>query len=307
MSCMWSGSHTKGTNPSPVFNHRLPNTKLSSCAPADKHVSASRQGLVSREEIPRKPRFEKEGPLKVLCVGNDPQSVEHTRMAIQFRWPDASFTAEPSDRKAIAAIQSQGFDLLVAFQDPAQASVAAFCSEVRGFSDIPLIVIADVEADSAPDLLSEVKALEAGADDYILSTVGLAELVARVVALIRRVQFLGLGVSDEVLQSGDLMLIPATGEVFLGGRKVHLTNTEFKLLHLLMRNPGSAVRHGMVERALWGEDVDGATSVKKYVHRVRRKLSEASDEGYEFIRSVYGIGYSFTGAKSEVEQMQETA
>ena len=53
------------------------------------------------------------------------------------------------------------------------------------------------------------------------------------------------------------------------------------------------VRHRMVERALWGDHVDSSALVKKYVHRLRRKLEEASDSDHEFIRSVYGIGYLF--------------
>ena len=95
--------------------------------------------------------------------------------------------------------------------------------------------------------------------------------------------------------------------MFVSGRRVNLTGTEFNLLHLLIRNKGTVVRHRMVERSLWGDHVDSSALVKKYVHRLRRKLEEASDSGHEFIRSVYGIGYLFVAPQDDRERVLEPA
>ena len=241
--------------------------------------------------------------MKVMCFGTDSPSIEQIQLAIRFRWPDASFLIAPAHDDALALIESEGADLVVVLASNSRVSVPAFCAELRGFSDVPLIVIGDAEAEN---FLDEVKALEAGADDYIRSTAGLAELVARVVALIRRAQAQG-SPSGNVLQSGDLLLNPATYEVFVSGKRVNLTGTEFNLLHLLIRNKGTVVRHRMVERSLWGDHVDSSALVKKYVHRLRRKLEEASDSGHEFIRSVYGIGYLFVAPQDDRERVLEPA
>ncbi|MDA1036114.1 MAG: winged helix-turn-helix domain-containing protein [Chloroflexi bacterium] len=241
--------------------------------------------------------------MKVLCFGTDSPSIEQLQLAIRFHWPDASFLIAPAHDDALALVESEGADLAVILTQNTRVSVPGFCSELRGFSDVPLIVIGDAEEEN---FLDEVKALEAGADDYIRSTAGLAEMVARVVALIRRAQAQG-SPSGNVLQNGDLMLNPATYEVFVGGRRVNLTGTEFNLLHLLIRNKGTVVRHRMVERSLWGDHVDSSALVKKYVHRLRRKLEEASNNDHEFIRSVYGIGYLFVASQEDREQVLEHA
>ena len=241
--------------------------------------------------------------MKVMCFGTDPAAIEQMQLAIRFRWPDASFLVAPAHDDALASVESEGADLVVVLTQNSRVSVPGFCSELRGFSDVPLIVIGDVAGENT---LDEVKALEAGADDYIHPTAGLAEMVARVVALLRRAQAQG-SPSGGVLQSGDLLLNPATYEVFVGGRRVNLTGTEFNLLHLLIRNKGTVVRHRMVERSLWGDHVDSSALVKKYVHRLRRKLEEASGGTHEFIRSVYGIGYLFVAPVADREPTLEPA
>ena len=239
--------------------------------------------------------------MKVICFGTDSALVEQIQLAIRFRWPDASFSVAPARDDALLVLESEGADLVVVLGRNPRISVPEFCSQVRVFSDVPLIVIGDVEQEN---LLDEVKALEAGADDYVRSTAGLAELVARVVALIRRAQA-QTSMSGTVLRSGDLLINPATYEVFVSGTRINLTGTEFNLLHLLVRNKGAVVRHRMVERSLWGDHVDSSALVKKYVHRLRRKLEEASDTGHEFIRSVYGIGYLFVATQDDREPALE--
>lgn len=238
--------------------------------------------------------------MKVLCLGTDSMSIEQMQLAIRFRWPDASFSIAPTPDEALAAIESEGMDLVVVIARSSRIVVSTFCSELREFSDVPLIVMGDSEGEYS---LDDVKALEAGADDFIRSSAGLAELVARVVALIRRAQAQGSSPSGTVLQSGDLLINPATYEVFLDGRRVNMTATEFNLLHLLIRNKGSVVRHRMIERALWGDNVDSSALVKKYVHRLRRKLEEASNGEHEYIRSVYSIGYLFVATREERDRV----
>ena len=98
--------------------------------------------------------------MKVICFGTDSPLIEQLQLAVRFRWPDASFSIAPAQDDALALIESEGADLVVVLGRTQRVSVPEFCSELRGFSDVPLIVIGDVEGEN---FLDEVKALEAGA------------------------------------------------------------------------------------------------------------------------------------------------
>ena len=234
--------------------------------------------------------------MKVLCAGTDASMIERVQLAIRFRWPETAFLIAPEPDDALSIVESEDLALVVLLSEESRQAVKRFCTELRQSSDVPLIVIGEGEGEYS---LDGVKALEAGADDYILASGQLTELVARIVALLRRVQAPGASATGSLLQSGDLLLNPGTYDVFLRGKRVNLTATEFNLLHLLIRNRGSVVRHQVVERTVWGNHADSATLVKKYVQRLRRKLEEASGEGHEFIRSVYSVGYLFVGQEKE--------
>ena len=239
--------------------------------------------------------------MKVICQGADVPSIEQVQLAIRFRWPDASFYVAPTHQDALGLVEGEGADLVVIIARGSKTSAPELCAQLREFSDVAIIVMGDDGEYS----LDDVKALEAGADDYIRFSAGLAEIVARVVALIRRVHAQGSSPSGNVVQIGDLLLNPATYEVFLQGRRVDLTATEFNLLHLLIRNKGAVVRHRMIERALWGDYVDSSSVVKKYVHRLRRKFDVAGGGQHEYIRSIYSIGYLFVSPSEAREAKLE--
>ena len=94
--------------------------------------------------------------------------------------------------------------------------------------------------------------------------------------------------------SGSLVINPATYSVFLDGHRLMLTSTEFRLLYLLVNNRGMVVSHRLLERTLWGDRVDSAPLVKKYVQRLRRKLND-DPRHPQWIANVHGIGYRFVG------------
>ncbi len=108
---------------------------------------------------------------------------------------------------------------------------------------------------------------------------------------------------ERPLRSGQLLVNPTTYEVFLGDRRVALTSTEFRLLHLLLKNRGIVVSHETLGRTLWGEEVDSSELVKKYVQRLRRKLGDTAQQP-RWIVSIHGTGYRFVGP---TEDTWETA
>jgi DNA-binding response OmpR family regulator len=117
---------------------------------------------------------------------------------------------------------------------------------------------------------SRVRGLEVGADDYLTKPFDLAELLARVHALIRRS---ALRHKDATLSVGSLTLDPLTRHVTQGGRRVDLSPREFALLEFLMRNVGRTVSRSRIAEAVWNYQFDPETNVVDvYVNYLRKKL-----------------------------------
>lgn len=129
---------------------------------------------------------------------------------------------------------------------------------------------------------ARVAGLDGGADDYVVKPVELAELAARLRALVRRAR----GDPDPVLEQAGVRLDPAARSVEFRGRPVTLRAREFALLHEFMRNPDRVLSREQLEARLygWGEEVE-SNSVEVHVHHLRRKLAP------ELIRTVRGVGY----------------
>jgi len=144
---------------------------------------------------------------------------------------------------------------------------------------VPVIFL--TARDALPDLLS---GFEAGGDDYLVKPFVLAELVARVRALVKR------GGSDLTIESGSLQLDPAAHLARSGETTMYLTPTEFKLLARLAGTPGQAVRRRELVRAGWphGAIVHDNT-LDVYIGRIRRKLASLDDAPE--IGTVFGVGY----------------
>ena len=149
--------------------------------------------------------------------------------------------------------------------------------------------------------MDEVKALESGADDYIQRSAGLVNLVARLVALIRRVRRIDLSRAGRPLSFGSLTLDPATYEVFLKSKGLSLTSTEFRLLHVFLANRGAVVSHEFLAQSLWGDQVDSSALVKKYIQRLRRKLGD-DPQSPQWIANVHGVGYRILGPREPLTE-----
>ena len=127
-----------------------------------------------------------------------------------------------------------------------------------------------------------VKGLDGGADDYVVKPVDLAELAARLRALIRRAG----GEAAPALRRGELELDAAAHRVVFRGQSVELSAREFALLHELMRSGGRVLSREQLEERLysWGHEIE-SNAVEVHVHHLRRKLAPG------VIRTVRGVGY----------------
>ena len=142
---------------------------------------------------------------------------------------------------------------------------------------VPVLVL------TARDAIDDrVRGLDAGADDYVVKPAALAEVAARLRALIRR----SGGEPAPTLEVGEVVLDPAARTVHHRGDEVALKPREFDLLHELMRNAGRVLSRESLESRLyaWGEEV-GSNAIEVHVHHLRRKL------GPDLVRTVRGVGY----------------
>jgi DNA-binding response OmpR family regulator len=137
------------------------------------------------------------------------------------------------------------------------------------------------------ELPSRIRGLESGADDYLTKPFDLAELLARVHALIRRAT---LRHNDSVLTAGDITLDPLKRTVTRGRRAIELSAREFALLEFLLRNVGRTVSRSRIAEAVWNYQFDPETNVVDvYINYLRKKLTVSGNAPP--IKTVRGIGY----------------
>jgi len=137
-----------------------------------------------------------------------------------------------------------------------------------------------------------VTGLNAGADDYLVKPFAMAELVARVNALLRRAR--GTDGPPTILQVADLTLDLLRHEARRGGQVIELTPKEFALLEYLMRNPGRALTRSQIIDRVWQYDLDSLSNVVDiYIHYLREKIDRGF--GRPLIKTVRGVGYKIEG------------
>ncbi len=150
--------------------------------------------------------------------------------------------------------------------------------------DIPILILT-----ARTDEADMVIGLDAGADDYVTKPFRLAELLARIRALLRR----GSGESDGELRAQDVVIDVPAHRVFVGQRELALTAREFDLLKTLVKHSGQMVPRDELMREVWGQDPQGSTkTLDMHVSWLRRKLGDnAADPRY--ISTVRGLGFRF--------------
>ena len=150
-------------------------------------------------------------------------------------------------------------------------------------NEVPVLMLT-----ARAEIDSRVAGLDAGADDYLPKPFALAELLARLRALLRRA---GNGEESDVLHFSDLELDLGTREVSRGGRAIDLTRTEFALLELFLRNPRQVLTRSIIFERVWGYDFGpSSNSLDVYIGYLRRKTEE--DGATRLIHTVRGVGYA---------------
>ena len=160
----------------------------------------------------------------------------------------------------------------------------ATLERLREHSRAAVIVVSVMPGES-----DKVRALQIGADDYVVKPFGMDELAARIVAVLRRQADLASG--EPVLELGGLVVDLARRRVTVDAREVRLTPTEYAVLRFLALNADRPVTHGTLLREVWGEYATGATYNTRYVvAQLRRKLGDDPARP-RFVLTEPGVGY----------------
>lgn len=227
---------------------------------------------------------------QILVCDDEPQILRALRVILR----DAGYEALPAntgeealDLAAVSHPSAAIIDLVLPDMDGVD-----LCRSLREWSDMPVIVLSAVGEEEA-----KVRALAAGADDYVTKPFGPRELIARVQANLRRVE---PDHEESTVTAGDLTIDLAARIVTVAGQDVHLTPTEFDLLRLLVRNRGRLMTHRDLLTTVWGDRYSEDTQVlRAHIANLRRKI-EPGDSlggagGHRYIRTDPGVGYRFAG------------
>ena len=193
----------------------------------------------------------------------------------------AASVEEALDVVAVSPVEAAIVDLVLPDGDGID-----LCRRLREWSAMPIIVLSAVGQED-----EKVRALRAGADDYITKPFAPRELVARLEAVLRRVS---PEPQERRVSAAGLEVDLAAHTVRRDGEEIHLTRTEFELLRVLVRNRGRLMTHRSLLLDVWGpEYADDVTVLRGQIANLRRKIESPEGPRRHYIRTEPGVGYRF--------------
>lgn len=228
---------------------------------------------------------ESQAPVRrVLVVDDEPQILRALRVVLReagFEVVPAATGSEALDRASVRPPEAAIVDLMLPDMDGVEVT-----KSLRQWTKMPILVLSAVGEED-----EKVRALQAGADDYITKPFGARELLARLEAALRRV---GSGEEQPVIQAGELEIDLPARAVRSAGQTIHLTPIEFDLLRVLALNRGRLMTHRALLVEVWGpEYVDDVQPLRTHVARLRAKI-EPEGTVPRYIVTDPGVGYRFS-------------
>jgi two-component system KDP operon response regulator KdpE len=218
---------------------------------------------------------------RVLVVDDEPQIVRGLKIILR----SAGYAVEAAETKteALASLAARPPDALVLDLVLPDGEGVEVCEEVRRWSKLPIVVLSAVG-----DEREKVRALDAGADDYVTKPFGTDELLARLRAVLRRSAEAG---GDPRLELGELVIDLHDRRVTRAGADVHLTPIEYELVRVLAQHQGRLVTHRQLLQEVWGPEYGNETHyLRVHVAHIRAKL-EADPSRPQYLITEPGVGY----------------
>jgi two-component system, OmpR family, KDP operon response regulator KdpE len=226
------------------------------------------------------------GRQRVLVCDDEAQILRALRVILReagFEVVPAASAREALDSAAVRPPDAAIVDLVLPDGDGVEV-----CRSLREWSELPIVVLSAVGEEA-----EKVRALNAGADDYVTKPFGPSELIARLKAVLRRA--VPRDEAEPVVAAGGLELDLTAHELRQDGEPVHLTPIEFDLLRTLMRNRGRLMTHRALLAEVWGPAYASDTqTLRVHVANLRRKI-EPDPGTPRYITTDAGVGYRFVG------------
>jgi two-component system, OmpR family, KDP operon response regulator KdpE len=222
---------------------------------------------------------------RVLVVDDEPQIVRALKVVLReagFETAPAETVTQALDLAAVRTPDAAIVDLVLPDGDGVEVT-----RRLREWSEMPILVLSAVGEEE-----QKVRALEAGADDYITKPFGARELVARLQAALRR----SARTEEEPTIAVDGLEIDLAGRlVRRNSTPVHLTPIEFELLRVLIRNRGRLMTHKALLKEVWGPQyTEDIQPLRTHIARLRAKIEPEDAEGPRYIVTDPGVGYRFS-------------
>jgi len=219
----------------------------------------------------------------ILIVEDDSNISEVIAIAFEIRWPDSKIIVTASGQKAAEIVENQHPDLMILDLGLPDKDGFEVLKEVRLFSTLPIIIV--TVRDEEKDI---VKALERGADDYLIKPFRQLELMARAQALLRRAHQVSQSCPDTY---GQFRFGRSIHNLFIDKREIRLTTTEGTIMSHLIRNAEKVIPVSNLAEVVWGSNYLGSPeAVRVYIRRLRKKI-EADPENPQYIHTRPGLGY----------------
>lgn len=222
-------------------------------------------------------------PATILVVDDEPQIRRVLRATLSAQ--GYSIVEAHNGSEALERFRTAKPDLVLLDMNMPVLDGLETCRELRSGSDVPIIMLTVRSAEK-----DKVRALDAGADDYVVKPFGIQELLARIRAALRR------AAQDEAtfaVSSKEFSIDLAKRLVLVRGKPLHLTPKEFDLLRELVLHHGKPISHRRLLQAVWGPDYGEETEYLRVVVNQLRKKLESQPTKPKFIRTEPWIGYRF--------------
>ncbi len=222
---------------------------------------------------------------RVLVCDDEPHIVRALKIVLR----EAGFEALPAEtvEEALQVATLRRPDAAIVDLVLPDGDGVDICRALREWSEMPILVLSAVGDED-----HKVRALEAGADDYVTKPFSPRELVARLRAILRRA---APQAGDPVIQADGLEIDLSARVVRRAGQDVHLTPIEFDLLRMLARNRGRLLTHRALLQEVWGPGyVEDVATLRTNIARLRRKIEPEQEPAPRYIRTDPGVGYRFS-------------
>jgi DNA-binding response OmpR family regulator len=224
--------------------------------------------------------------MKLLLVDDDPEIRASVRLGFELQWRDVEILEAAAGDEALRLVEEERPDLVLLDVGLPDIDGYAVLREIRAFSAVPVIMLT-----ARDEPIDKVRGLEAGADDYVGKPFDHLELMARVRAVLRRMDLKAPAQRVATYRKGDLEVDIEAREVRVSGERVRLTATEWRLLALLVASAGWIVPHERLAGRIWDRDEPGdLESLRVFVRRLRIKLGDDA-AAPRYLETVRGVGY----------------